>query len=81
MQKTPCLTKEVIRNFKYILKFKIDMHHIYIQACKDPEKEWFPCEYRLHEQAIENIISEWPLELKVPIVEDEIYEDRKVWKE
>lgn len=84
VQKTPCPTKEVIQKFKYVLKFKISMHHIYLQAHRDKDQEWMPCKYQLDGKPIEYIIIEWIPELNVPIVEEEIQEeeqDREVWKE
>lgn len=60
------------------------MHHIYFQAWRDSDKEWLPWQCILDEQAIEKIINKWSLELKVPIMEEEIQEeedDREVGKE
>lgn len=48
IQKVLCLIEEVVQRFKYVMKFKVSIHHVYVQEYKDTDKEWITCEYQLN---------------------------------
>jgi hypothetical protein len=43
-----------------------DMHHLYVQAKKDPARQWFPTSYQLTLEDVHLIINDWEDDWKNP---------------
>jgi hypothetical protein len=42
------------------------MHHMYVQAKKDPTCQWFPTSYRLTTEDMSLIVNDWEEDWKSP---------------
>jgi hypothetical protein len=67
IQNTLRILPHVVEAYKWIACFKSRRHHMYIQAKKDPEKQWLKCRYKLIEVDMGQIIEDWEDEWKTPI--------------
>jgi hypothetical protein len=63
---TPSITAETIETYRDIVRFKEGMHHMYVQAKKDPARQWLPTHYRLTTDDLCLIANNWEVEWKLP---------------
>jgi hypothetical protein len=66
VETTPCISEEKVTTYKDITLFRANMHHLYVQAKKDPAWQWFPTSYRLTTEDVNLIITDWEEEWKSP---------------
>lgn len=45
--------------YDHVATFKATMHHIYLQARMEPDRQWFPLPFRVEDEEIDKVISEW----------------------
>jgi hypothetical protein len=63
---TSCISTETVETYKDITHFKVGMHHMYVQAKKDPTRQWFPTSYRLTIEDVCLIVNDWEDGWKIP---------------
>lgn len=51
---------------KHIAKFKVDMHHVYIEAWKDPAQTWTPLPFIFTNDIVHKIVEAWPAAWRGP---------------
>jgi hypothetical protein len=52
----------VVEAYKVVACFKEGHYHMYIQAKKDLDQQWWPTQYRLMEEEMGNIMLDWDKE-------------------
>jgi hypothetical protein len=62
-----CIPMEVVQELEGIDRFKESKHHMWIQAARDPKKEWLEMYYYVTREEIDWIIKYWPTQWKVPV--------------
>ena len=62
--KTPRLSNELFSQYAGIANFKVDMHHVFIQARADNKHKWSKLPYVVNEEDILAIVKQWPAEWK-----------------
>ena len=45
--KFPCLSNYAAAKYQRLIQFTIEPHSIYIQARRDPNKQWLPLAYKV----------------------------------
>jgi hypothetical protein len=64
--------------FQDIAKFKVSMHNMWIQACRDPGKEWLQLRYCIMKEDIEMAMRDWTDNWKIPFLHQEVPKGTKV---
>ena len=64
----PWLSSTVYNNLQSFTEFKVDFHHVYIRARKDPTKKWNELPYLGTDDVIFNILEVWPSEWHAPAI-------------
>jgi len=60
------ITIQLVETYQDIGSFKEGMHHMYIQAKRDPAHQWLPTSYRLTTDDVFLINDDWEDEWKIP---------------
>ena len=55
----------VTRNLQQFAEFKVDMHNIFIRACKDSTKQWMKLPFVATDDAIFTVLEVWPLVVEI----------------
>jgi hypothetical protein len=63
-----------LHQYKPLDKFHIDQNFIYITGRKDERKEELHFYYKLTDEDMEEIRKEWPVEVLVPIDDEELFD-------
>lgn len=50
----------VHNNLRSFVDFKLDMHNVYIKACKDPMQQWTKLPFVVIDGAIFSVLESWP---------------------
>jgi hypothetical protein len=56
----------VVKAYNAVVHFKEGIHHIYVQAKKDPNQQWLPTRYRLTEEEMGHIMEDLDDHWKIP---------------
>lgn len=72
IKKVTCILAQVIQAYNPIMKFKVSTNHVYVHVWEYPQQEWFPCEYKLDQHTVDDIVNDQPLEWKILANEEEI---------
>jgi len=59
-----CIPMGVVQESEGIARFKASMHHMWIQAARDPKKEWLEMQYCVTREEIDWIVKEWSAQWK-----------------
>ena len=57
--RTPQLTNEVFSQYEGVAHFSADMHHVFIQARADPQRQCFKLPYVVTKPDIRRIVQQW----------------------
>jgi hypothetical protein len=49
---------QMVEAYKPVVRFKAGRHHMYVQAKKDPNQQWFPTWYKLTEEEMGHIMAD-----------------------
>ena len=60
--RTPRLTNEVFSQYEGVAHFSADMHHVFMQARADPQRQCHKLPYIVTEPDIRRIVQHWPAE-------------------
>jgi hypothetical protein len=66
------ISPETVQEFGQIANFQASRHNMWLQAKKDPTKEWLQLKYCVMMQDIHMEVQEWPEEWKVPEIPREM---------
>jgi hypothetical protein len=66
------MMSNTLHRFRPFVKFRTDRNFIYITACRDKHKEDLQYYYKLTKEDMEEITKEWPVELVIPIEQEEL---------
>ena len=59
---------EVVEEHQSIANFKAFRHNMWIQAKRDPKKEWLQLRYCVIGEEVQWYMKDWPEEWKVPFI-------------
>jgi hypothetical protein len=45
----PRMSQQLVEAYVLVVKFHVDMHHMYIKSMKDPREDWFQTKYKITE--------------------------------
>jgi hypothetical protein len=62
------ITLEAVQEFGQIVNFQVSHHNMWVQAKKDPTKEWLQLKYCMMMHEIQMEFHEWPKEWRVPTI-------------
>jgi hypothetical protein len=68
------ITPQVVARYRDIANFQATRHTMWIQARKDPDKQWLQMHYCITEGDIDMVINEWDDEWKIPVLTQEFPE-------
>jgi hypothetical protein len=68
----------VVAQYKEIANFKETTHKMWIQACKDPRKEWLQLRYCITEEDVEMTMRDWHDDWRIPVLTQEVPKGVKV---
>jgi hypothetical protein len=71
------ITLEVVTQYQGIAKFKATRHNMWIQACRDPKKEWLQLRYCVNTEEVDWAIKDWEDDWKVPVITKELPKDKE----
>jgi hypothetical protein len=60
------ISPETVQEYGHITNFRASRHNMWLQAKKDPTKEWLQLKYYVTMKDIHMEVQEWPQEWKVP---------------
>ena len=60
--KVPHLPNTATSKYQRIIRFAVNPHSIYIQAHRDPDKQWLPMAYKITDAELEVIVQDWPVD-------------------
>ena len=63
----PRLPNYAVAKYQWLIQFAIGPHSIYIQAWRDPEKQWIPMDYKVTDEELDAIVQEWPTKWCNPV--------------
>jgi hypothetical protein len=66
------ITPEVVVQYRDIVNFKATRHTVWIQARRDPEKEWLQLRYCVKEEDVEMEIRDWQDDWRIPVLTQEM---------
>jgi hypothetical protein len=66
------ITPQVVAYYRDIANFKATRHAMWIQAWKDPNKQWLQLRYCIMEGDIEMVIRDWEDDWKIPVLTQDI---------
>jgi hypothetical protein len=66
------ITPEVVALYQGITNFKATRHAMWIQARKDPDKQWLQLGYYIMEGDIQMAIKDWEDKWRIPVLTREI---------
>lgn len=69
---------DVIVQFKDIANFKASRHNMWIQARRDPGKEWLQLTYCVTDEDIEMAMRDWHNDWKIPVLTQEVPKSTEV---
>jgi hypothetical protein len=69
--RTLCIQPHMVEAYKAVVHFKEGHHHMYVQAKKDPDRQWLRTQYKLTEEDMGHIMVDWDDEWKIPLTEVE----------
>jgi hypothetical protein len=72
------ITLEVVAQYQGIENFRATCHNMWIQACRDPTKEWLQLRYCIKEEEVEMEIRDWKDDWKIPVITKEIPKGKEV---
>jgi hypothetical protein len=58
---------EVVQETNGIAKFKASIHHMWIQAARDPKKAWIEMQFCITKQEVEWRIKDWLAQWTQPV--------------
>lgn len=62
----------IVDLYKEIVWLKAVLHHIFLQARRDKDKQWLSLHYRLNKEEVGEIIQDWIEEWKQLVIEEDI---------
>ena len=65
--KLPCLPNTATSKYQRIIRFAVNPHSIYIQARRDPDKQWLTMAYKITDAELEVIIQDWLVDWHEPV--------------
>jgi hypothetical protein len=71
------ITPEVVARYADIATFQATRHTMWIQARKDPDKQWLQMHYCITEGDIDMVISEWADEWRIPTITQEVQKEQQ----
>jgi hypothetical protein len=72
------ITPKVVAQYRDIANFKATRHIVWIQARRDPEKEWLQLCYCVKEEYVDMTIKDWQDDWKIPVLTQEIPTGKEV---
>ena len=64
----PQLFPTVYNSLQSFEEFKVEFHHVYVRACKNPTKKWNEFMYLATDDVIFAILESWPPEWCTPTI-------------
>jgi hypothetical protein len=68
LENTWRIPPEVVRENQGITNFQASRHNMWIQAKRDPKKEWLQLRYCVTGEEVQWAMKDWPEEWKVPVI-------------
>ena len=65
--KVPHLPNTATSKYQRIIRFAVNPHSIYIQAHRDPDKQWLPMAYKITDAELEVIVQYWLVDWHEPV--------------
>jgi hypothetical protein len=72
------ITPEVVAQYQGIANFRATRHNMWIQAHRDPEKEWLQLRFCINAEEVEMEMRDWQDDWKIPVITKDMPKGKEV---